>query len=674
MPVGKKFTAILTMLVILFAAFVIISSNENQPTQIIPQKIGLTQINLNGAAISSPQPLRPPSTDGVNAAQSITQLYIFDGEGNDDNFGYSVSGAGDVNNDGYADLIVGAWGYNGPAGYNAGRAYVFSGLTRNLLWTFDGEAEDDTFGRSVSGAGDVNNDGYADLIVGAHLNDGPGENAGRACVYSGRGIGCRTVSPAQCAIDLPADVLISAGFDIELDETNIFNSSVFVSGSQTGILSGGLGHNSPPPILSIAFFPINDFMPGEVITTTMTDVPTATSGYTLEPCACQFTTEAPKGSGTYDPHDQYAVADGPFMICTADFDNGGDLDLANSDYNSGDVFVNWNDGDGTFTPAVEAYNALGQARGICDADFNADGYPDLATADAGSDDVTVILNNAGDLENPTPVEYSVTYAPYSIAAGDLDNDGDLDLVTADAVSGCASGAVTILENNGAGGFRRQSYMPFNWCPLAITPADVNGDGILDVVVARNSVQKLRIIIGDGAARFSSYEEYSVGLWPTMVTTGDFDHDGDLDLACSNAGHDNVSIVLLDGVSSSVISNYPAGNSPFGLTSGDLNNDGAIDLADANYDVDSISVLLNIVPPCDCGVWGDVTGDDLVNPVDVVYMVNHVYKNQDARIQPPDCPFAAGDVNCDQAVNPLDVVYYVNYVYKVPVPFPCNGCD
>ena len=66
---------------------------------------------------------------------------------------------------------------------------------------------------------------------------------------------------------------------------------------------------------------------------------------------------------------------------------------------------------------------------------------------------------------------------------------------------------------------------------------------------------------------------------------------------------------------------------------------------------------------DCGVWGDVNGDDLVNPVDVVYMVNHVYKNQDARTQPPNCPYEAGDVNCDAQVNPVDVVYFVNYVYK-----------
>lgn len=79
--------------------------------------------------------------------------------------------------------------------------------------------------------------------------------------------------------------------------------------------------------------------------------------------------------------------------------------------------------------------------------------------------------------------------------------------------------------------------------------------------------------------------------------------------------------------------------------------------------------------CDCGVWGDVNDDGEINPVDVVYMVNFVYKNDDRRIQPPDCPYEAGDVNCDDEVNPIDVVRYVNYVYKNITPWPCGDpCD
>ena len=111
-------------------------------------------------------------------------LYSFDGDSTQDNFGLSVSGAGDVNGDGFADLIVGA--LNGDNnGNRSGYARVFSGADGSVLYTFDGDSIFDQFGVSVSGAGDVNGDGFADLIVGANNDDNNGTNSGSARVFSG---------------------------------------------------------------------------------------------------------------------------------------------------------------------------------------------------------------------------------------------------------------------------------------------------------------------------------------------------------------------------------------------------------------------------------------------------------------------------------------------------------
>jgi len=79
--------------------------------------------------------------------------------------------------------------------------------------------------------------------------------------------------------------------------------------------------------------------------------------------------------------------------------------------------------------------------------------------------------------------------------------------------------------------------------------------------------------------------------------------------------------------------------------------------------------------CVCGVWGDVTGDDLVNPVDVVYMVQYVYKNEDGLCSPPfwTCPQPLGDANCDGAVNPVDVVIYAHFVYANLNGFCADPC-
>ena len=106
----------------------------------------------------------------------------------DARFGVSVSGAGDVDHDGYDDVIVGAQGYtNGEV--LEGAAYVFygssSGPITTTLWVAEGNQTNALFGASVSGAGDVNGDTYDDVIVGAPQYDNGETNEGAAFVFFG---------------------------------------------------------------------------------------------------------------------------------------------------------------------------------------------------------------------------------------------------------------------------------------------------------------------------------------------------------------------------------------------------------------------------------------------------------------------------------------------------------
>lgn len=110
----------------------------------------------------------------VHSGKDGSRLHAFLGS-SADNFGNAVDGAGDVDGDGHADLLVAAshepftpsrnWHLPGIPG--PGRVRLYSGKTARVLRMFSGSATYEGFGTSVSGAGDVNDDGFPDLVVGA---------------------------------------------------------------------------------------------------------------------------------------------------------------------------------------------------------------------------------------------------------------------------------------------------------------------------------------------------------------------------------------------------------------------------------------------------------------------------------------------------------------------------
>lgn len=133
------------------------------------------------------------SATGLPSTPTWTYGYAFAGS----SFGYSVSCAGDVNGDGYSDLIVGA--INAESGQaSEGLAFVFhggaGGLANSPNTTLQANQSGADFGFDVSSAGDVNGDGYSDVMVGAPTYDNGANAEGLARVYLGSATGVSTVA------------------------------------------------------------------------------------------------------------------------------------------------------------------------------------------------------------------------------------------------------------------------------------------------------------------------------------------------------------------------------------------------------------------------------------------------------------------------------------------------
>jgi hypothetical protein len=154
-----------------------------------------------------------------------------------DNFGVSVAAAGDVNGDGYGDVIVGAHGYDGGAS-NTGRMYLYlgsaAGLAASPSWTADGGQSGEGFGACVASAGDVNADGYSDVIGGAPWYSNGQTLEGRACLYVGSATG----------------LAVSPSWTVEGDQTSAgFGGSVATAGDVNGdgysdVVVGAAGYDN----------------------------------------------------------------------------------------------------------------------------------------------------------------------------------------------------------------------------------------------------------------------------------------------------------------------------------------------------------------------------------------------------------------------------------------------
>ncbi|MBT3181281.1 MAG: hypothetical protein HN337_02095 [Deltaproteobacteria bacterium] len=160
----------------------------------------------------------------ISAGSSDAVFSGTSGDAGDEDFGNSVASAGDVNGDGYDDVIIGSWK---SASDDSGSAYVFFGSSDGLTscglgsgceagTAIDGAEANDLFGISVGPAGDVDGDGYDDVIIGA-INAGGAGNPGQVYVFLGSSSGIDNCDlSATCTADttITSPIAIQFGFSV----------------------------------------------------------------------------------------------------------------------------------------------------------------------------------------------------------------------------------------------------------------------------------------------------------------------------------------------------------------------------------------------------------------------------------------------------------------------------
>ncbi|WP_406857198.1 FG-GAP-like repeat-containing protein [Alsobacter sp. KACC 23698] len=256
------------------------------------------------------------------------------------------------------------------------------------------------------------------------------------------------------------------------------------------------------------------------------------------------------GDGTFQSPVAYAAGETPWTVRLADIDGDAKLDaiVSSNSYANGFYTLKGN-GDGSFQAPVNYpgiwSTVLVNATGLVVSDFNEDGKSDVLVVGYSYGDVHLYTGNGDGSMTSAATINTGHEAVLSLANADLNGDGHQDMAYSDL-----GGHVYVAFGNGDGTFQAERAYTIGTRSYDLSVADINGDGKSDLVVSNGdpwftaSQVGVSVLYNNGNGGFSDPVKYDTGQASGAIATADLNGDGRVDIVSANATT-NLSVLLND---------------------------------------------------------------------------------------------------------------------------------
>jgi hypothetical protein len=476
-------------------------------------------------------------------------------------------------------------------------------------------------------------------------------------------------APAAHAGNAPVHAVIAVQFDRPVDRTTVSPDSFWAFGRWSGTAVGTLSFADGDH--TVVLDPQQPFTPGEWVWVYLSHDLRGADGTFLRQAGYSFhfwtaARPAPLALSIQDTLSTNAGPESsrPYGGIASDLDRDGwlDLTIVNEDTADLRVFMNQADGSGLYHDFLQpSFPVNTQASPSEPADFNRDGFVDICVANIATSSLSILLGNGDGTFGPQQ-QVTVGSSPRGVAVLDVDGDGDQDIAHTNA----GPGNVSLLLNDGNGAFGAPSIFEGGGSgEWALAAADMDEDGILDLVIGARSSQEIIVQRGNGNGTFTLTEEQASGGLVWMLVVGDVNGDGHEDVVTANSTTNNGSVLLGDGTGQlAPPQTYGADPFPLATDVGDLDGDGDLDWILSSFQGDwrifrntgagAFAFLQEVNAPsnasCALMLDRDNDGDLDLALVDEIADVVILARN--------GATVAAGDVNGDGAVDVQDLTAVV----------------